>query len=287
MRTQRLILLAIGMIALFGCSGGDSITGAAGERSIAGKIVPSGDLTGSSPSGITVRASGQGVEAMSGPDGSFVLTGLPDGTVSIQFVRTSDGVNASLQVMPGVTQVTVALQKSSATVQGQIDGQPKVELEGLITAISSSSITVNDASRKMDVTSKITSETVIRKGNTRLTPADLEVGDRVHVRARVESDDSLTAMEILHQEGDDDEPGEPKKELEGLILEISSTSITVNDASTGVRTAKITSDTVIRQGNTQLTTDHLKPGDRVHVRAKIEDDESLTAEQIILQKPAG
>jgi len=206
--------------------------------------------------------------------------------VTLQFVRSSDGINASAQVSAGVSQVTVELQKTTATIQGNPDN-PKIELEGKITAISEDSITVMDASRKMEVTCAITDETAIRHGNTMLTTEDLEVGDQVHIRARPESDDTLTALEIKLQEGDDEEPGgQTKKELEGTILEISEDSITVMDASTGEQTAAINDETVIRKGNTTLTVEDLHVGDRVHVKAKIEDDDSLTAEEIKLQNPA-
>jgi hypothetical protein len=290
MRTNRLVLIAMMLIALAGCSGSEkTITGTLGERHITGTIVPSGNLTGATPSGITVRATGMGVEATSSADGSFTMTGLPAGDVSLQFVRTSDGINATLQVSAGMTQVTVALEKTTASVQGSAGGTQKVELEGLITVISPFSIGVMDASRKAEVIAAINSDTVIRKGQTPLTTADLEVGDRVHVRARVESSGSLTALEIIHQEGDDDdgEPGGPtKRELEGLILEVSPTEITVMDASSGPQTAAINDETVIRRGGTTLTPEDLEVGDRVHVRAKVEDDGSLTALEIILQLPA-
>ncbi len=286
MRSRLLILIALTLVALVGCNGGDSITGSVGERNIVGTIVPSGNLLGASPAGITVRTSGVGVEAMTTASGSFTLSGLPDGSVTLQFIRSSDGVNASLQVSPGVTQVTVELQKTTAAIQGSTD-KPKIELEGEITAISEDSITLMDASRKMEVTCAITDETLIRHGNDQLTTDDLEVGDQVHIRARPEDDDTLTALEIKLQEGDDEEPGgQTKMELEGTILAIAIDSITVMDASTGEQTAAITDETVIRKGNTILTVDLLHKGDRVHVKARIEDDDSLTAEEIKLQNPA-
>jgi hypothetical protein len=74
-------------------------------------------------------------------------------------------------------------------------------------------------------------------------------------------------------------------ELEGLILAVSPNSITIMDASTGEQTAAINEDTVIRKGKDKLTVDDLRAGDRVHVRARVEDDESLTAEEIKLQNP--
>ena len=46
--------------------------------------------------------------------------------------------------------------------------------------------------------------TVIRKGNQTLAATDLKVGDRVHVKASVNDDGSLTAFEIMLPESSSD-----------------------------------------------------------------------------------
>jgi hypothetical protein len=189
-----------------------------------------------------------------------------------------------------VHEVTVELEKKTARTRRRSARAPRIQLEGLITATAADSITIMDASRKMEITCAIGEDTVIRKGYRELTTDDLAVDDRVHIRARPEEDDTLTAEEIKLQEGeddgDDDEgPGATKRELEGLILEISPDAITVMDASTGEQSAAINENTVIRKGKDTLSVEDLKAGDRVHVRAEIEEDESLTALEIKLQKP--
>jgi len=288
MKRKMILMLAvvIGLVALVACNETATVTGSVGERQVIGTIVPSGDLTGADPAGITVRARSQGVEAVASPDGGFLLMGLPEGELELQFTRASDGIDATLLLSPGVNDVTVELQKSKAHTRRRSARAPRIQLEGLITEITPESITVMDASRKMEITCVINEDTVIRKGYRELTTDDLLVGDRVHVRARPEGDD-LVAEEIKRQEGEDgdDEPRPAKMELEGLILEITPDSITVMDASTGEQTAAITEDTVIRKGKDKLTVDDLKAGDRVHVKAKVEDDDSLTAEEIKLQNP--
>lgn len=284
MKRNLLLVLAIGLVAVMGCQE-TSITGSVGENQLIGSVVTTGDLEGSNPSGISVRVRNQGIEAITDGNGSFVLTGLPADGVELRFVRVSDGVDASLQVSPGVNSITVALEKGRASVRRRSARAPRIQLEGYITAISPDSITVLDSSRKMEITCTIDDDTVIRKGHRQLTVDDLAVDDHVHVRARPEADESLTAEEIKLQEGedDDDEPKPTKMELEGLILEITPDSITVMDESTGEQTAAITDETVIRKGKDQLTVDDLAPGDRVHVKARVEDDESLTAIEIKLQ----
>jgi hypothetical protein len=181
-----------------------------------------------------------------------------------------------------VATVVVDLQKNQATIRES--GQSKRELEGLITEISATSITVNDASSGPQ-TAAITPTTVIRKGNKTLTSADLKVGDRVHVKASVGTDGTLTAFEIMLQNGDT--TGGQTKELEGLITAVSDTSITVMNASTAKpETAAITPTTVIRKGNKSLTPADLKVGDRVHVKTTTNGDGTLTATEIMLQNPA-
>ena len=56
-------------------------------------------------------------------------------------------------------------------------GLQKVEIEGLVMSVGTDSLTVNDQ------TVLVTSETVIRHGDQLFTLSQLNVGDRVHVRA--------------------------------------------------------------------------------------------------------
>jgi uncharacterized Fe-S cluster-containing radical SAM superfamily enzyme len=160
-----------------------------------------------------------------------------------------------------------------------------MELEGPITAVSDKSITVMNASTAKPETAAITKDTVIRKGNTTLTLADLKIGDRVHVKTTTNADGTLTATEIMLQ--NPDTTGGQTMELEGPITAVSDKSITVMNASTAKpETAAITKDTVIRKGNTTLTPADLKIGDRVHVKTTTNADGSLTAMEIVLQNPA-
>lgn len=256
--------------------------------------MPVGDLAGASSAGIGVTALGQvAVTGIAGRSalvdkvtvtdaaGRFALMGLSSGNVQLAFSR-EDGISASVTVGASAATVVVELQKKQATIREA--GQSTRELEGLITAISATSITVNDASSGPQ-TAAIAPTTVIRKGNTALTPADLKVGDRVHVKASVGADGTLTAFEIMLQNGDT--TGGQTKELEGPITAVSDTSITVMNASTArPETAAITKSTIIRKGNTPLAAKDLKVGDRVHVKTTTNADGTLTATEIMLQNPA-
>jgi hypothetical protein len=264
-----------------------------GALALTGQIVPTADLAGASPAGISVTCSGQ--VSVTDAAGRFAfasvsatsrqLSVMSTGNVNLFFAR-GDGINAVASVAAGTSDVVVYLQKTAASIVST--GQAKREIEGLITAISATSITVNDASTGGPVKAAINAMTVIRKGNQTLSTTDLHVGDRVHVKATINADNSLTAFEIMLQQSgsDNGDQGGQTRELEGLITAVSSSSITVNNASTGGPvTAAITSSTVIRQGNRQLTTSDLHVNDRVHVKTT-GSGSSLTATEILLQNPA-
>jgi len=282
-------LLIFGLVVVLGlaaCNGEKSITATNGMRQLTGKVVPVGDIGGASPQGIEVTLRGVGITAVTDATGSFALTGVPDGAMELSFSRSSDGIDAALDVDAGVEAIIVELQRGSANPRRRGARSPRIQIEGPITAISDTSITVRDASRKADITCAIVETTTIRKGYRKLTPADLAIGNQVHVTASPNPDATYNAIEIKLQEGEGDGSGDDqpaKRELEGLVTAISATSITLIDASTGEQTAAINGDTVIRKGGTTLTAADIKVGDRVHVKAKVEADTSLTALEIMLQ----
>ena len=284
-KASKYAVIALVLVSfLSGCQSENAVTAPPlGGRTLAGQVVPVGDLAGSSPAGINVTSRGQ--VATTDAAGTFVFMSLPASSVQLTFTRP-DGVNARATVDGNASAVVVELQKSQAAVHVTGSGGQTRELQGKILEVNGSSITVNNASTHGPVTASITSETVIRKGNTRLQASDLKVGDQVHVRTRADGS-TLTALEIIVQQsnGDDGSGGGQIKELEGTIVSVSDSSITVNNASTGGPvTAKITGSTVIRKGNTPLKPSDLKAGDRVHVRTNnVASD--LTALEIILQNP--
>ncbi len=205
---KRTVLSLFAVLAasfLFGCHG-ESITGPPmGANALTGQIVTTGDLAGASPAGISVTCSGQvSVTDAAGrfafasisPASSGQLTVFSSGSYNMHFTR-HDGINASASADSSSSDVVVYLQKTQASVTPTGGGQTK-ELEGPITAVSASSITVDNASTHGEVKATINDSTVIRKGNSTLTWKDLHVGDRVHVKTSG-SGDSLTAKEIMLQ----------------------------------------------------------------------------------------
>jgi hypothetical protein len=165
------------------------------SRTLAGTVVPVGDLAGSTPSGINVSSNGQ--IAVTDAAGNFAFVTLPAENVQLNFSR-ADGISARATVSATASAVVVELQKTQAAVVTTGTGGQVKELEGLIVVVSDSSIAVANASTRRDETAAITGDTVIRKGNQLLTPADLHQGDRVHVKTTGPAD-ALVAVEIRLQ----------------------------------------------------------------------------------------
>lgn len=280
-------LAVLAVVFLAGCSGSEnSSPTSGGSNTLSGKVILGGDLQGASPAGIQVSAKGTGLSTQLDPTGSFTLLGTPSGSVELSFSRQSDGIDAASTVSGNANGVVIQLQRRRAVVLAP--GQSKVEIEGTITEVSATSITVNDARSHADVTAAINDQTVIRKGNTTVAAADLKKNDRVHVRASIGADNVLTALEIKLQNPSDDNPGSATGQLEGIVTEVGDSSITVADASSHQDVeVEVTDTTIIRHGNETLTLEDIHEGDRVHVKAVADAEGNLTALEIKLQNPGG
>jgi len=211
MRKTAFCLVVLSAVSLlFGCHG-ESLTGPPmGPSALTGQVITTGDLAAASAAGISVTCSGQvSVTDAAGrfafasisSESSGQISALSTGTYNMRFTR-SDGINAAGSIGSSASNVMVYLQKSQASIvdSGSTPngGGETKELEGPITAVSATSITVNNASTGGPVTAAITNSTVIRHGNTSLTWKDLHIGDRVHVKTSG-SGTSLTATEIMLQ----------------------------------------------------------------------------------------
>ena len=288
-RRPRMPLAIVMFLCFFltGCQERATFTSAFGQGIIAGSVVLGEELGGGTPAGIEASIPGTGMEALLAPDGRFVFAGVPE-KAEIRF-RRADGIDVSYRLGPGdATGLVIEISKSGAK-RGRkraVIGR-SLQFEGLVVAATEESI-VLDAAGKGIVTVQIAESTQIRKGNRILSASELETGARIHVMARPEGDAVVAQLVLVQKtagDGEDEESDdESGVELEGLILEISPSSITVDAAGRGPTTARIDSSTKIRRGNTSLTAEDLEPGDRVHVKAK-KVGEELLAKLILLQNP--
>jgi hypothetical protein len=286
MRVRQVLVLATVMMALGACQSERraDVTGSYGSAVLAGKVVLDG-IDGT-PEGVVVSVRDTGMATTLTADGRFAFAGVPENAI-LDF-RRADGIDASLAVNGSKGSITVELGRSGAS-KGKGRGnntKDKREFEGVIRAASAEEITLF-TSHQEEVVIGLTAETVIRRGNETLTPADLQPDMRVHVRARRGSEGTFTAQLIIVQNDGDDDDGEDDppalRQFEGTIVTASATELVVFTSHKVEVTFALTAETVIRKGNTPVAPAGLLPGQRVHIKATVADGGAATAVEVIVQ----
>lgn len=284
------VVLMMAAFALAACRGNErsTLTGGFGSGVVSGQVVMA--ESGSSPAGVEVAVRGSGQSVTVGPDGRFAFAGLSE-DVTLEF-RRADGLQASLRLDQfgdhtiELTQTTA--KKASGRRRSIGGGGTKVQqFEGLIRTAGAEEIVVY-TSHKEEVTIALGAQTVIRKGNTTLTAADLTVDVRVHVKAQ-QAEGKWTALLVIVQNdgseeedgGEDDAPA--VREYEGTVVSATATELVIFDSHKREVTFVINGETVIRKGNTPVLPADILVGTRVHVKATGPADGEKTAVRITVQ----
>lgn len=151
---------------------------------------------------ITVTVAGTTITATIDGQGTFVLKGVPAGTVTLTFSGTSATVTLQNVGQSGQIKIVVVISGSTATVetdQRVADGQ--AELEGRISEIGAAANTFSIGSTLVTVPAGIP----IRHGDATVLFSALQVGDRVHVKGTAGAMTSgttlasMTATEVIVQ----------------------------------------------------------------------------------------
>jgi hypothetical protein len=284
MRMARWAVVVVVMVGLAGCNRHESLTGSYGAGVVTGQVVMAAG-TSASPEGVRVSVVGTGMSTLLGPDGRFRFAGVPD-DAELRFTR-DDGIDARLGVPASRGSLVIELNGNAAK-SGKKRAVPSVvpvEIEGVIKTAGSGSLVIT-TSHKDDVTVVLTDATVIRHGQTAIAAADLEAGDRVHVKAMVK-DDVKTAIEVIVQnegegEDDDEKDGEDGATMtaNGAVVSVGATSLVVNSVPKGEVTVQVTATTVIRKQGEHITLSEIHAGDEVNAMGKRVDDHTLEARQI-------
>src|SRR5438105_3885306 len=161
----------------------ETVTGGYGDQGVSGVVTMAVGMSNRSPAGVRVQVSGTGMSAVLGTDGRFFFFGVPE-TAELIFNR--DDVSVRIRVAAANVPLQIELNSDTASVgrRRAIPVEPLMQIEGVITAVSATEITVHD-SHNADVTVKITADTVIRKGDQTMQASQLNVGDQVHVQAKI------------------------------------------------------------------------------------------------------
>jgi len=285
MKLRRLAILMGVVIVFAACTGRhESVTGGYGDGLLTGQVT----LHGASPAGIEVSVRGTGMKTMVAEDGTFVFAGVPDG-VHLDFHRASDGIDTSITIEDGSGPVLVeivgnAARKSSRRRSVSRGRERVYEFEGVIRTAAADGIVVFTSKRE-EVPIVLGPDTVIRKGERRLTAADLLAGTRVHVKAS-KAGELYTALEVKVQEGDEGEEDDPPavREYEGIVRSATATELVVFTSHNEEVTFVITPETEIRKGNAPIAPADVQVDWRVHVKATSDATAGTnTATRVIVQ----
>ena len=271
MKLAKWCAVAVAVVLFIGCRGHEqSVAGTYGMSSVNGQVVMA---SGGSPAGVSVTVRGTGQTQVLGEDGRFSFSAVPD-DVQLIFTR-SDGINATYRASGMTGSVIVELSASGAHGRTRsAPSSPHAEYEGTVKSASATQLVIVDSHRG-DTTFTLDSHTVITKGSATVAATDLKVGDRVHVTASKQSDNSLLALFVTAQNTNGHNE---TAEFEGIVKAIGSDSITLTTPG-GEVTLGIDSSTVFQPAAPKV-------GDRVHVRvAKTAD--GLVATLVMVQGSGG
>jgi hypothetical protein len=284
MRISRTVVMAAAVLVLAACSGHETITGGYGLQGVSGVVTMAVGMSNVSPAGVRVTVGGTGMSAVLGTDGRFSFFGVPE-TASLTFTR--DDVNARIQVMASIAPLQIELHSNSASLgrRRAAPSVPLLQIEGLITAVSAMEITVHD-SHNQDVTAMITADTIIRKGDLTLDTTGLNVGDRVHVKAKVSGDDKI-AVVIMLQNPDGSDGASQTMTANGTVKEVGADQFTVSTVPKGDVVVKVDGNTSIKKQGDRISLSDIHVNDQVNCMGTRIDDHTLQARQIEVRGVSG
>jgi len=131
----------------------------------------------------------------------------------------------------------------------------------------------------------VNADTKIKRGDQTIGLADVKVGERAEVQARVQPDASLLAIKIKiedDQNNDDQNDEQGQVDFSGHIDSINAPALVVSG-----RKVVTNSSTRIRRGDKTVTLADLKVGDKVEVEGTKQADNSVLASKIKVEDGGG
>jgi hypothetical protein len=244
----KVTMLMAAVLVLAACQGErESVTGQYGAAVMTGQVVMA---DGSSPAGVSVTLRGTSISTVLGADGQFAFAGAPEAG-ELSFERAADGISALLRIEPAAGRMVVELSKNSAKKSsskrrsgrgGSGSGIKVTQFEGVISSATAAGI-VLFTSKQVDQAISFDLATIIRKGKTTLTPADLVAAMRVHVKAKQVDGAYVATLVIVQNDGsgedDDSDDDQEKAKVSGRVVSVAGTALTVE---TGRGTVTVQTD---------------------------------------------
>lgn len=289
MNTRRFVAAVFVLFAVVACRNHERsmITGSYGSGVVSGQVFMASAMSNGSPAGVEVSVQGTGMAMVLGDDGRFAFTGVPENAI-LHFRRAGDGIETTLNVSAG--SMAVELGAKTATTAGRRRSapvEPLLQFEGTLTTVAADSIVVH-TSFNTDVTVHLAADTVIRKGQTPVLPADLKVGDRVHVKTTLK-DTVYTATEVIVQNDGAVGAGDGAQSVtaNGLVASIGAADMVVHTADGRDVTVQVDAKTLIRKYGQIIDFSAVKVGNHVETRGTAVDASTIKAVQIEVEDAPG
>lgn len=188
-------------------------------------------------------------------------------------VRIDDWQTSVAALHAGARVEIEALRGSDGTLTAlRIEAEDELfEIEGVVKAAGVDSLTIQTHSGE-EVTVGVPPGTIIRDEDRLRSLSDLRPGDRVEVKAHVNAAGELVAVVVEVDEDDD-----RFFEIEGKIVSITGSTLTVRTEHGSDVTIWLTSETIIRGHDALLDVSQLHVGDDVEIVVRRRADHSLEA----------
>ena len=282
-----LLLVLPALLPLFACGDGDSSPTSPGAATLSGTLVRGESVSSFAPRsaaiglvGVTVRAAGSSASTVTDGSGNFTLTGLSVGEVELEFERADIHARGRVFVAAGArTTVTIAIVGDGIVTSPR--GHAGEEIEGLVQAIDDGAGTLTVLDQRLGAVSILTDgATLIRRGDSTMSLEDIEVGNRVHVKALEQEDGTFLATQILLQ---GDQVG-GSRSFSGSVLSIDAAdgSFVVSSSSASITVQTNASTRFHRRGG-QASFSDLAVGSAVEVRGTLQGDGSVLAQKVTIE----
>lgn len=209
-------------------------------------------------------------------NGNFTLA-VSAGAVVLSFDRTDIHARTTVNVVGASATVTISITGTSAVPVGV--GHAGEEIEGLVQAIGASSLTVLDQ-RLGAVVVNTDGSTLVRRGDTTIPLSQIQVGQRVHVKALLRPDNTYLATEVLLQ--DTNIGG--NREVSGTVQSVDAGAKSFVVSSGGVSiTVKTDSSTMFKRRGSSASFSDLAVGTMVDVNGTLQSDGTVLARKVTIE----
>jgi len=219
--------------------------------------------------------------------GEEVTVGLNDETVIRKGheILTAADLTADMRVHVRAKKVEDTYTALLVIVQEGSDNggeeRPQLrEYEGTIVRVSATELVIF-TSKKEEVTFALNADTVIRKGNTTVAPADLLQGQRVHVKALV-AEDAKTAVQVTLQNTRDTET----VTVSGNVVGVAGGTVTVATRA-GQVAVQTDATTRIRKQGKAITAGEIVAGDSISAKGRTVSENTILASEVEVRGKSG